>query len=80
MALRAQGETMKKLLTLAFLLLGSQQLLAQNKWIEAPSTAQPPQLPAGKRMDGEWVRVIDGDTIRIGRLEARRSPGWLQRA
>src|SRR5215510_10178802 len=57
---------MKKLLALTFLLLGSQQLLAQNKWIEAPPAAQSPQLPAGKRMNGEGVRVIDGDTIRIG--------------
>src|SRR5262245_1134892 len=45
------AEAMKKLLALALLLLGSQQLLAQNKWIEAPSTAQPPQFSLDKRMD-----------------------------
>jgi hypothetical protein len=30
------GATMKKMVALALVLLGSQQSLAQNKWIEAP--------------------------------------------
>ena len=46
------GDPMKKSLAFAFLLLASQQLLAQNSWIQAPTTAQPPQPSA--RNSGEW--------------------------
>jgi hypothetical protein len=65
----------KILLTLAFLLLGSQPLLAQNKWIEAPAAGQLPQVSASN--NGEWI-LGDGSQHRFSgnlRISAATTQG-----
>jgi hypothetical protein len=58
---------MKKMVALALGLLGSQQSLAQNKWIEAPSTAQPPPQSSAAN-NGEWTLNTAGQHRFSGNL------------
>jgi hypothetical protein len=72
-------------LLLAFLLLGSEQSLAQGKWIQAPSAGEAPQSSPTLPSYDNKIPVADADTLvrlinnQYGAICSVTLEGWISK-